>query len=141
VAIPVSGALTINGITVALPVNYQGFADAANNYTIEYLYDPNITNPSMYAYMYNVAFPIGGLPDLDVGLPVTNSNGGSGHFQIDFGSGTASGDFSGETVAIGPAVSAVPEPATWAMLILGFAGLGIAGYRRSGGALRTMLAA
>jgi hypothetical protein len=26
--------------------------------------------------------------------------------------------------------SAVPEPATWAMLILGFAGLGYAGYRR-----------
>ena len=28
-------------------------------------------------------------------------------------------------------VSAVPEPSTWAMLILGFAGLGFAGYRRT----------
>ena len=27
--------------------------------------------------------------------------------------------------------SAVPEPATWAMMLLGFAGLGFAGYRRS----------
>ena len=25
---------------------------------------------------------------------------------------------------------AVPEPATWAMMLLGFAGLGFAGYRR-----------
>ena len=28
--------------------------------------------------------------------------------------------------------SAVPEPSTWAMLILGFAGLGFVGYRRNG---------
>ncbi|WP_082649945.1 PEP-CTERM sorting domain-containing protein [Bradyrhizobium lablabi] len=29
------------------------------------------------------------------------------------------------------AVSAVPEPSTWAMLLIGFAGLGVAAYRRS----------
>jgi hypothetical protein len=33
-----------------------------------------------------------------------------------------------------PAVPIVPEPSTWAMMLLGFAGLGFAGYRR---ALRT----
>lgn len=35
------------------------------------------------------------------------------------------------------AVTAVPEPATWAMMLLGFAGLGFAGYRKtkSSGAL------
>ena len=27
--------------------------------------------------------------------------------------------------------SDVPEPSTWAMMVLGFAGLGFAGYRRS----------
>ena len=34
-------------------------------------------------------------------------------------------------VRFGVAVSAIPEVSTWAMLILGFAGLGLAGYRRS----------
>jgi PEP-CTERM motif len=27
-------------------------------------------------------------------------------------------------------ISAVPEPSTWAMMILGFAGVGFLGYRR-----------
>ena len=27
--------------------------------------------------------------------------------------------------------SAVPEPSTWAMLLIGFAGLGFAGYRKA----------
>jgi hypothetical protein len=31
----------------------------------------------------------------------------------------------------GVSLTAVPEPATWAMLVLGFAGLGFAGYRRA----------
>jgi PEP-CTERM motif len=28
-------------------------------------------------------------------------------------------------------VTAVPEPSTWAMMLLGFAGLGYVGYRRA----------
>jgi choice-of-anchor C domain-containing protein len=31
----------------------------------------------------------------------------------------------------GVAVTAVPEPSTWAMMLLGFVGLGLAGYRRT----------
>jgi hypothetical protein len=38
-------------------------------------------------------------------------------------------------------VSAVPEPSTWAMLLLGFAGLGFAGYRRTKNAGARFLAA
>jgi hypothetical protein len=30
----------------------------------------------------------------------------------------------------GPTVGAVPEPSTWAMMILGFAGIGFMVYRR-----------
>ena len=33
---------------------------------------------------------------------------------------------------------AVPEPSTWAMMLLGFAGLGYAGYRRSPNAVRSV---
>jgi hypothetical protein len=33
-----------------------------------------------------------------------------------------------------PAVAAVPEPSTWAMMILGFLGIGFLSYRRKSGA-------
>jgi hypothetical protein len=35
----------------------------------------------------------------------------------------------GDAVDVG--VSSIPEPSTWAMMLLGFAGLGFAGYRAS----------
>ncbi len=47
-------------------------------------------------------------------------------------SGQAYGSLNGLSfnVDFSPAVSAVPEPSTWAMMILGFAGVGFMAYRR-----------
>ena len=39
-------------------------------------------------------------------------------------------DFANVTLTDQPAVAAVPEPATWAMMVLGFGGLGFLAYRR-----------
>ena len=36
-----------------------------------------------------------------------------------------------ENLTINEAISAVPEPSTWAMLLLGFAALGLMAYRRN----------
>jgi len=38
--------------------------------------------------------------------------------------------FDGVTYALVPQVSGVPEPSTWAMMLLGFAGIGFMAYRR-----------
>jgi hypothetical protein len=45
-----------------------------------------------------------------------------------YGSGRS--DF-GSAGFSGPSVGAVPEPSTWAMVLIGFAGLGFAGARRT----------
>ena len=69
----------------------------------------SITNNSSFAY-------------LDV---VT----GSGLVSRNFG-GAVSTDY-GLVTGFNVATSAVPEPATWAMMLVGFAGLGFAGMRVS----------
>ena len=48
---------------------------------------------------------------------------------LSFASGDSSTPYGG--VIGGVSISAVPEPATWAMMLIGFAGLGFAGYRSS----------
>ena len=52
-------------------------------------------------------------PDIDLAFGYNLIANGSGGFGFDF--------------AVG---SAVPETSTWAMMLMGFAGLGFAGYRR-----------
>jgi hypothetical protein len=43
----------------------------------------------------------------------------------------ADGNFTGTMTPITLEVAAVPETSTWAMMILGFAGIGFMAYRRS----------
>jgi hypothetical protein len=45
------------------------------------------------------------------------------------GAGTFNGTVTTDLAPIGSALGAVPEPSTWAMMLLGFAGLGYVGYR------------
>jgi hypothetical protein len=58
-----------------------------------------------------------------MGIPISNGAG-------------LTADFDNIVATQYGAVSAVPEPSTWAMMILGFAGIGFMAYRRKTGALR-----
>ena len=60
---------------------------------------------------------------------VLNSGDGTNYLDDFFNSSTVvnSGGFAGVTYT---EVTAVPEPSTWAMVILGFAGVGFMAYRR-----------
>ena len=59
------------------------------------------------------------------------SNGvGNGPGNAVFGVVVATAETQLDRVA-GGVTATVPEPSTWAMMLLGFAGLGFAGYRKS----------
>jgi hypothetical protein len=104
--------------------------------------------------------PGGGFDNFSAGLQ-GNWNGTSNHFAgpIDFDiSGVSVSDFvvnskgfiavadvlgnvgTGEAGGTGTIVG-TPEPSTWAMMLLGFAGLGFAGYRKARGARAALSAA
>ncbi len=56
-------------------------------------------------------------------------------FSVAFGTVTMSGQSGTLTYDFTPAVAAVPEPSTWAMMTLGFGLMGFLGYRKTRGAL------
>jgi PEP-CTERM motif len=80
----------------------------------------SITGP----FTYNAAGNLSG----DGQFYFTTQEMPSGHEDV-----YAYGSVSLTRLTIGPveSVGSVPEPSTWAMMLLGFAGLGFAGYRRA----------
>jgi hypothetical protein len=97
--------------------------------------------------------PAGGFQNFGVFIPVSNSfgqNSGEEVYLYDAASSYSVGDYSfpdsGNASSYGnldfaaytrftEVSSAVPEPSTWAMMILGFAGLGFMAYRRKSNGL------
>jgi PEP-CTERM motif len=83
------------------------------------------------------------------GLPITNvtvDSGSSADFlpvSLTFNATAIDVNLAGDSPAVGDQLildvttkgntPVIPEPSTWAMMLLGFAGLGLVGYRRMGG--------
>jgi hypothetical protein len=81
---------------------------------------------SSFLDIYGLMFSIGGGTVVDL-----FSNGvGNGVGNAVFGVGVANSRTALDYV-MGGVTATAPEPSTWAMMILGFAGLGFAGYRKS----------
>ena len=107
---------------------YWGSIDDYNNILITYT---DSTSDSVNSNLYGLLSPHNG----DQGLL------GSKYVNIFTDKAIASITFSSQQKAFefdNVAIAAVPEPSTWAMMILGFFGVGFLAYRRksSGAALR-----
>ena len=70
----------------------------------------------------------------DINYALGDSNYSSGTFRLHPGVNAITGEFIG-SIGFGDfnfiAELGIPEPSTWAMMMLGFAGLGYAGYRKA----------
>jgi hypothetical protein len=143
-------SLNQNGIDAAVPVNF------INAYA-EFLVN-GVSQPWSYSFFGGytpMASPVPGMPGTGVGvaspfvapfpagaLPNLGAyiNGYSSYLSS---AGIDPTLVNGWTQALEfqPQTSAVPEPSTWAMMLLGFAGLGFAGYRQKRKAEAVVLAA
>ena len=103
--------------------------------TYDNLFWPGGASPTAFTFdgsgsvfdIYGLMFGIGGGRVVDL-----FSNGvGNGQGDAVFGVVVATPDTALDTSVSGGISLSTPEPSTWAMMILGFAGLGFAGYRTS----------
>jgi hypothetical protein len=113
---------------------------ASNNFSLNVTFtDPGAGGTSFNATLNGLIFLFLGNVQIDFGAAQTISyNGGSFKLLVDdinlnlFNqSGQITGHISDSVV------TAVPEPSTWAMMILGFAGVGFMAYRRRNQSLQT----
>jgi hypothetical protein len=103
---PIFETLTINGVTETLNVPYSIHIDYSDTLTIATGPDP-LTFPGFNAPLYFPGYTVTLIPQ------VLGPDG--------------VGAYSGILEA---QITAVPDPATWAMMLLGFAGVGFMAYRR-----------
>ena len=114
----VDGTLHPATLTFTAPTTYFGFYwGSPDNYNTVEVY-----NGATLLSVSSFTFP--GSP----GYVNFTAGGGEQFTRVEFKS--ASCCFEMDNFAATAAVSAVPEPSTWAMLILGFAGVGFMEYRR-----------
>jgi hypothetical protein len=89
-----------------------------------FLGQPGTPTPFKIGSSFNVIVPVGATA-LYFGLAdAAGMNGPSGYYEDN------SGFFVLDVTVPEPSVLGIPEPSTWAMVILGFAGVGFMAYRR-----------
>jgi hypothetical protein len=102
--------------------------------TYDNLFWPGGASPTAFNFdgsgsvldIYGLMFGIGGGRVVDL-----FSNGvGNGQGDAVFGVVVATSDVALDTTVSGGISLSTPEPSTWAMMVLGFVGLGFAGYRK-----------
>jgi hypothetical protein len=102
-------------------------AAAAGSYTVNFGSDD-----AGYLFINNVlAISDGGAHGYNPANYSVALNAGANSFKIEMGNVYCCGANVGLSVPSGVAVTGVPEPTTWAMMLVGFVGLGFAGYRRT----------
>ncbi|WP_334537188.1 PEP-CTERM sorting domain-containing protein [Bradyrhizobium sp. AZCC 2230] len=137
-----SAALTINGITQSFTPSYDSQIYAANdgtNSTQEHIAGNDFNQNFIEASITNHGTLLPGTIDVPFSYIVQPGDSMQGDFHLTtLGLYSAQGSLNltsvTETV---DGVSAVPEPSTWAMMIIGFYGLGWMAYKRKNSAVIT----
>jgi hypothetical protein len=138
-----SATVTIGSVTVSVPAIYQGIVAAYQNtdgYGQQYHF-ARANGGSSYVYSEAYVYAYDGSVPFTLTGPFTYTPTGQ-NSHLNFYSRGTDGFGSYEYTSVRASVtsltvtSGVPEPSTWAMIILGFAGVGITAYRRGRNSVR-----
>jgi hypothetical protein len=90
-----------------------------------------LPNDTGLLYQLTVKNTIGDSGYIDLIVPNEQSNPLIGHRDIDIDQGEFTSHSGTVTFGLTGSITAVPEPATWAMMLLGLLGIGFPGFRRT----------
>jgi hypothetical protein len=131
-----SSMITINGVGKAVAGSYAGYLNAENNgaggYGEEYHYAGDASSTQAEVLSSFISNNVGSLPG-SLTTPFTHTMDSRDYIKAyyslndyNLGPETIFADLA--TLTVSEHVAAVPEPSTWAMMLLGFAGVGFAVY-------------
>ena len=114
--------LTINGRSIQFSGEYFGQAHLANDYAFVHV-DAELPYITMYSRGGSTQYATS--LDTPFSIAVASDSENGGYFETGRGTGGHTyGQLSIATITGGPVVSAVPEPVTWAMMLVGFGAIG-----------------
>ena len=128
-----SSMVTINGVGQAVGGSYAGVVYGVNNggfskHTAEYHSSGHTEYLENYISNYNGSLPASITTPFTHTVDANDSVLGTYYLTNNTGSETIYANLA--TLTVSEHVGAVPEPSTWAMMLLGFAGVGFAAYRK-----------
>ncbi len=115
----------------SMPFGVQA-SDKQAEITISSAVDPAAVAKNPFSPTLKRAIPGNGLSDSDISRSVQLGAGSQGSPAVLVGGADLDNSNDGDADKI--IASAIPETSTWAMMLLGFIGLGFTGYRRNNGA-------
>ena len=127
--VPLSGTLTIDVTTGSITASNLVIPTFAPLNIIDSQYTS--PNPTGLLYALNVSNSIGDLGFIYFIFPTDQSNPLIGHDFIEIDQGEFTSHAGPVVFGLTGDITAIPEPATWSMMILGLAGIGFAGFHRT----------
>lgn len=128
----VDATLTVNGASIAFGGSYYGHIMATNPGGFgELEIGAGEIKSGRYSFLGFTMTGFSRTPPIDITKPFNSASGGQGSLQYltSQGSVGAFGELNASSLSVSVS-SGVPEGSTWAMMILGFCGLGFMAYRR-----------
>src|ERR1700738_1709743 len=127
-----SSMITINGVGRAVAGSYYGedYGYASGSFGEQYHLAENYSSGQLEYLENSISNYNGSLP-ASITTPFTYTVGAGDNTYVNYSlDGTAYIYANLTTLTVSEHVGAVPEPSTWAMMLLGFASVGFAAYRK-----------